>query len=193
MIGLEHASKARSHSRSGSRSPALAKPMIALAIASRGGSTTPRLRRAWMAVSKTMPRRHVVSGSNLSPSRYCLIGMSKTAARPRPQYGFCREHLSVGYPTKKPKKLVYFFSQGGTGLRDGEPGLIAYECPACRYGTSVILPAGKQTNDEGQGLDAADISTDQGLRQRKALMVLAAEYWEPGAVSPSALFPKKGK
>jgi len=57
----------------------------------------------------------------------------------------------------------------------------------------VILPAGKQTNDEGQGLDAADISTDQGPRQRKALMVLAAEYWEPGAVWPSALFPKKGK
>ena len=66
-----------------------------------------------MAVSNTMPKRRVVSGSNLSPSRYCLIGMSKTAARPGPQYGFCREHLSVGYPTKKPKKLLYFFSQGG--------------------------------------------------------------------------------
>ena len=112
MIGLAHASKARSHSRSGSRSPPFSKPMMARAIASRGGSTTPRLRRAWMAVSNTMPRRRVVSGSNLSPSRYCLIGMSKTAARPRPQYGFCREHLSVGYPTKKPKKLVYFFSRG---------------------------------------------------------------------------------
>ena len=66
-----------------------------------------------MAVSNTMPKRRVVSGSNLSPSRYCLIGMSKTAARPGPQHGFCREHLSVGYRTKKPKKLVYFFSQGG--------------------------------------------------------------------------------
>src|SRR3954454_10877123 len=51
IIGLQHASTARSHSRSGSRSPALAKPMIALAIASRGGSTTPQLCRAWMANS----------------------------------------------------------------------------------------------------------------------------------------------
>ena len=145
-----------------------------------------------MAVSNTMPKRRVVSGSNLSPSRYCLIGMSKTAARPGPQHGCCREHLSVGYRTKKPKKPVYFFSQGGE--QDfAMVSLIAYECSACGYGTSMILPAGKQTNDEGQGLDAADISTDQGLRQRKALMVLAAEYWEPGPVSPSALFPKKGK
>ena len=29
-----------------------------------------------------------------------------------------------------------------------EPGLIAYECSACGYVTSVILPAGKQTNDD---------------------------------------------
>ena len=28
-----------------------------------------------------------------------------------------------------------------------EPGLIAYECSACGYVTSVILPAGKQSND----------------------------------------------
>jgi hypothetical protein len=98
-----------------------------------------------------------------------------------------------GILPKNPKNWCIFSRGGGTGLRDGEPGFIAYECPACRYGTSVILPAGKQSNDEGQGLDAADISTDQGLRQRKALMVLAAEYWEPGAVWPSALFPKKGK
>ena len=76
IIGLEHASKARSHSRSGSRSPAFAKPMMALAIASRGGSTTPQLWRAWMAISNAMPMRRMVSGSNLSPSRYCLIGIS---------------------------------------------------------------------------------------------------------------------
>ena len=57
----------------------------------------------------------------------------------------------------------------------------------------MILPAGKQTNDEGQGLDAADISTDQGLRQRKALMVLAAEYWEPGASLAVSSLPKKGE
>ncbi len=28
-----------------------------------------------------------------------------------------------------------------------EAGLIAYECSACGYVTSVILPAGQQTND----------------------------------------------
>ena len=79
IISLEHASTARSHSRSGSRSPALAKPMMALAIASRGGSITPQLWRAWMANSNAMPKRRVVSGSNLSPSRYCLIGISSLA------------------------------------------------------------------------------------------------------------------
>ena len=71
--------------------------------------------------------------------------------------------------------------------------LIAYECSACGYGTSMILPAGKQTNDEGQGLDAADISTDQGLRQRKALMDSPPNTGSQGPVSPSDLFPKKGK
>jgi hypothetical protein len=69
IIGLEHASNARSQSRSGSRSPAFAKPMMALAIASRAGSTTPQLWRVWMAVSKAMPKRRRVSGSNLSPFR----------------------------------------------------------------------------------------------------------------------------
>jgi hypothetical protein len=29
-----------------------------------------------------------------------------------------------------------------------EPGLIAHECSACGYVTSVILPAGKQANDD---------------------------------------------
>jgi transcription elongation factor Elf1 len=29
-----------------------------------------------------------------------------------------------------------------------EDGLIAYECSACGYVTSVILPAGMQTNDD---------------------------------------------
>jgi hypothetical protein len=29
-----------------------------------------------------------------------------------------------------------------------EPGLIAYECSACAYLTSVILPAGEQTNED---------------------------------------------
>ena len=56
-IDFEHASTARSHSRSGSRSPALAKPMMALAIASRGGSITPQLWRAWMA-SSSLARQH---------------------------------------------------------------------------------------------------------------------------------------
>ena len=76
IIGLEHASKARSQSRSGSRSPAFAKPMMALAIAARSGSFTPQLWRAWMAVSNARPKRRVVSGSNLSPSKYCLIGIA---------------------------------------------------------------------------------------------------------------------
>ena len=75
IFTLEHASTARSHSRSGSRSPALAKPMMALAIVSRGGSYTPQLWRAWMANSNAIPKRRVVSGSNLSPSRYCRIGI----------------------------------------------------------------------------------------------------------------------
>ena len=80
IIGLEAPSNARSHSRSGSRSPAFAKPMMALATASRGGSTTPQLWRAWMAVSNAMPKRRVVSGSNLSPSRYCLSGIGNPAS-----------------------------------------------------------------------------------------------------------------
>ena len=70
-----HASTAASHSRSGLRSPALARPMMAVARASRGGSSKPRLRKAWQAVSKAIPIRRVVSGSNLWPPRYCLIGI----------------------------------------------------------------------------------------------------------------------
>ena len=62
---MEHSSRARSQSRSGSRSPACAKSMMAFAIASRGGSTTPRQCKAWMAVSNAMPMRRVVSASNL--------------------------------------------------------------------------------------------------------------------------------
>ena len=45
MTIKEHASKASSQRRSGSRSPALARSIMALAIASRGCSSTPRLRR----------------------------------------------------------------------------------------------------------------------------------------------------
>ena len=101
-IDLEHASTARSHSRSGSRSPALAKPMMALAIASRGGSTTPQLWRAWMANSNAMPKRRVVSGSNLSPSRYCLIGIVDNSGASLDTIWSGRGLLSVGYPTKNP-------------------------------------------------------------------------------------------
>ena len=66
-MSLEYASTATSQSRSGSRSPAFAKLMMALAIASRGASSTPQLWRAWMANSNAIPKRRVVSGSNLSP------------------------------------------------------------------------------------------------------------------------------
>ena len=45
------------------------------AIAARGGSSTPQLWRAWIAVSNARPKRRVVSGSNRSPSRYSLIGI----------------------------------------------------------------------------------------------------------------------
>jgi hypothetical protein len=44
-VSLEYASTATSQSRSGSRSPAFAKLMMALAIASRGASSTPQLWR----------------------------------------------------------------------------------------------------------------------------------------------------
>ena len=76
MTIKEHASKASSQRRSGSRSPALARSIMALAIASRGCSSTPRLRRDSIAISKATPRRRTVSASNLWPRKYCLIGMA---------------------------------------------------------------------------------------------------------------------
>jgi len=42
-----------------------------------GGSFTPWLRKAWQAVSKAIPIRRVVSGSNLWLPRYCLIGIAR--------------------------------------------------------------------------------------------------------------------
>ena len=114
IIGLEHASTARSHSRSGSRSPALAKPMMALAIASRGGSTTPQLCRAWMANSNEMPKRRVVSRSNLSPVKIFSDRHVKNSSRAR---GFqnssdgsiCRS----GTRPKHPGYSCCFLSQEG--------------------------------------------------------------------------------
>ena len=60
MTIKEHASKASSQRGSGSRSPALAKSMMALAMGSRGGSFTPQLRRDWIAISKPMPSSRTV-------------------------------------------------------------------------------------------------------------------------------------
>jgi hypothetical protein len=70
------------------------------------------------------------------------------------------------------------------------PDLSRTSAPACGYATSVILPAGQQANDEGQG--ARRSRPDQAAAAR-ALMVLAAEYWGPGPASPSALSSQKGK
>jgi hypothetical protein len=39
------------------------------------GASMPQLCRAWTVNSNARPKRRVVSGSNLSPSRYCLIGI----------------------------------------------------------------------------------------------------------------------
>ena len=78
IIGLEHASKARSHSRSGSRSPAFAKPMMAFAIVSRGGSITPQLWRAWMANSNAMPKRRVVTAMTGAQFEIRIDGTPRT-------------------------------------------------------------------------------------------------------------------
>ena len=63
-----------------------------------------------MAVSNAMPKRRVVSGSNLSPSRYCLIGMSKTAAGPWPQYGSEGNYCRSGIRQKTHTTRVFFFA-----------------------------------------------------------------------------------
>ena len=196
IIGLEHASTARSHSRSGSRSPAFAKPMMALRdCLARWVDHAPVIGRAWMAVSNAMPKRRVVSGIEPLPIQILSDrhGENRNAPSRRGLQHGCQQGTLVGrgIVPKNPKNRCIFSRKGGE--QDfAMVSLIAYECSACGYGTSMILPAGKQTNDEGQGLDAADISTDQGLRQRKALMVLAAEYWEPGASLAVISSQKKG-
>jgi hypothetical protein len=69
------------------------------------------------------------------------------------------------------------------------PDLSRTSAPACGYATSVILPAGQQANDEGQG--ARRSRPDQAAAAR-ALMVLAAEYWGARAsLAVSSLFPKR--
>jgi hypothetical protein len=116
---LEHVAKARSHSRSGSRSPAFAKPMMALAIVSRAGWSTPEQWRAWIAVSNAMPKRRVVSGSNRSPSRYCLIGiMSKTAATQWQKYGSDWNTCRSGIRPKTQTIRVFFVQEELRGWGD---------------------------------------------------------------------------
>ena len=192
MIGLAHASKARSHSRSGSRSPRFRKTddgsrdclarwidhaPVAQSLDGGFEYDAQETRGLWIQPLpiQILSDRHV---ENSSP--------------PKATIWFLQGTLVGRVSYQKTQKLVYFFSQGEQDFAMVSLDLSRTSAPPAGMGTSVILPAGKQTNDEGQGLDAADISTDQGLRQRKALMVLAAEYWEPGAVSPSALFPKRG-
>ena len=69
-IAWRHASKAASHSRPGSRSPAFASSMIFWATASRVGADGPSACwRATRAISKATPRRRAVSGSNLWPCK----------------------------------------------------------------------------------------------------------------------------
>ena len=64
------ACNAASQRRSGSFSPAFASSIIFWATASRVGLTGPSVRSsATRAISKAMPMRRVVSGSNLWPSR----------------------------------------------------------------------------------------------------------------------------
>ena len=101
-IDLEHASTARSHSRSGSRSPALAKPMMALRLpravdrprpsyAGPDGEfecDTQETRGLWI---ESLPIK-------ILSDRHCR----KQRPRPWPTIWFGREHLSVGYPTQKP-------------------------------------------------------------------------------------------
>jgi hypothetical protein len=61
-----NAFNAASHRRSGSRSPARACSMITLAAVSRGWPSSPSACwRATIALSKAMPMRRMVSGSNL--------------------------------------------------------------------------------------------------------------------------------
>ena len=77
------ASKAASHSRPGSRSPAFASSMIFWATASRVGLTTlSACWRATRAISKAKPKRRAVSGSNPWPCRCCLIGMGAMLIQP---------------------------------------------------------------------------------------------------------------
>ena len=68
--------KTPSHNCSGSRPPAFASSMIFRATASGGGSTPSVCRSATRAISKATPMRRVVSGSNLRPSKYAVIGMT---------------------------------------------------------------------------------------------------------------------
>ena len=77
------ASKAASHRRPGSRSPAFASSMIFWATASRVGLTTlSACWRATRAISKAKPKRRAVSGSNPWPFRCCLIGMGAMLIQP---------------------------------------------------------------------------------------------------------------
>ena len=76
-----------------------------------------------MAVSNAMPKRRVVSGSNLSPSRYCLIGiLSKTAARPWIQYGSEGNYCRSGIRPKTQTARVFFRGEyiGETSRRSAE-------------------------------------------------------------------------
>ena len=109
VIIEEHASTARSHNRSGSRSPALAKPMMALAIASRGGSTTPQLwRPGWQFEWHPQEMRGLWIEPfpvEISSDRHVEYGRQRAI---RLEFGSEGKQLSVRYPTKQPQVLVFF-------------------------------------------------------------------------------------
>src|SRR3954462_10417033 len=91
--------------------------MMAPAIASRGGSSTPQLCKAWMANSNAMPKRRVVSGSNLSPSKYCLIGIvEKQIRRIRPGINMARKGTFVGVVPDPRNQLLVIILQGATEM-----------------------------------------------------------------------------
>src|SRR5215472_9797496 len=72
--------KARSHNRSGLRSPVFASSMILFAIACLTSSSQSPVRRAMQTCSSATPRIRLVSGSKRWPLRNWVIGMASDFA-----------------------------------------------------------------------------------------------------------------
>jgi hypothetical protein len=157
--------KASSQSRSGLRSPAFASSIILCATASRVGTTTPpACWRATSAISKATPRTlqclHRTCGlasnagstwqavwSEISCRKGKLVDQWRIDAKRVRLSGECVSDISKrGSGIACPRCQTSMQEIMRIAPLRNEPGLIAYECPACEKLTSEIWPAARTTD-----------------------------------------------